>query len=91
MFGTLKNALNQNEATAEAGLIMSELCEAVEDDIMENIAISTDEEAKITQLLNKIPGDDFTTKDTPITEKDMKAEIDKQPDPTIEELLSGDL
>lgn len=89
MFEKVKSILNTNDYLAEAGIIMSELVEGapIEDSFMDSIAIPTDEEARIEELLDKIPDDDFVSDDEPIKEGDLKDEIEKQPEPTINELL----
>lgn len=86
MLDSLKNQLANQDLAIEGSMMMQEMAEAVEDSILEDIAIPEEEESKIKSLVDKIPDDDFTT-DEKITDEEMAKAADATPDPTIDELL----
>lgn len=92
MFEKLRESLNAYENTngVEASLIMESMTDALEDDILEGIAISKEEDNKIKALLDKIPDDDFSNSEK-ITDEELVQAANAIRDPTIEELISDEL
>lgn len=92
MFEKLRESLNAYENTngVEASLIMESMTDALEDDILEGIAISKEEDNKIKALLDKIPDDDFSNNEK-ITDEELVQAANAIRDPTIEELISDEL
>lgn len=92
MFDKLRESLNLYQDTngVEASMIMESITDALEDDVLENIAISKEEDAKILSLLDKIPGDDFSNTEK-LTDEELIRAANAIRDPTIEELISDEL
>ena len=92
MFDKLRESLNLYQDTngVEASMIMESITDALEDDVLENIAISKEEDAKIMSLLDKIPGDDFSNTEK-LTDEELIRAANAIRDPTIEELISDEL
>ena len=90
MFNSLKNSLRDQELMHEAFNILSEMANAPEDEILDSIVVSDEENAELKKIIDKIP-------DTPIgnteqiTDEDLKKAADNVPDPTIEELLDDNM
>ena len=88
MFNELQNTINDLQLSEETAFLMQEMAEAPEDDILDTVIISKEEEKKIVSILNKIPDTNLENeKDSRITDKTLEKEMKSQPDPSIEELL----
>ncbi len=90
MFDNLKALLNEDENndSVVAGKVLLEMAgDSPEDDLLDSISISSDEEKKIEKLVDKIPDDGFGSNDEPISDKELATAMKDTKDPTIEELL----
>lgn len=90
MFDNLKALLNEDENndSVVAGKVLLEMAgDSPEDDLLDSISISSDEEKKIEKLVDKIPDDGFGSNDEPISDKELATAMKDTQDPTIEELL----
>lgn len=90
MFDNLKALLNEDENndSVVAGRVLLEMAgDSPEDDLLDSISISSDEEKKIEKLVDKIPDDGFGSNDEPISDKELATAMKDTKDPTIEELL----
>lgn len=90
MFDNLKALLNEDENndSVVAGRVLLEMAgDSPEDDLLDSISISSDEEKKIEKLVDKIPDDGFGSNDEPISDKELATAMKDTQDPTIEELL----
>lgn len=93
MFENLKALLNEdeNDPSIIAGRVLLEMADDnPEDELLDSISISSEEEKKIEQLVDKIPGDGFGANDEPISDEELASAMKDTKDPTIEELLSDD-
>lgn len=90
MFDNLKALLHEDENndSVVAGKILLEMAgDSPEDDLLDSISISSDEEKKIEELVDKIPDDGFGSNDEPVSDKELATAMKDTKDPTIEELL----
>lgn len=93
MFEKLRAALNEDaeDPSVIAGVMMLEMAsDEPEDELLDSISISSDEEKKIENLIDKIPGEGFGAGDEPVSDKDMADAMKNVKEPTIEDLLSDD-
>ena len=58
MFNSLKNSLRDQELMHEAFNILSEMADAPEDEILDSIVVSDEENAELKKLIDKIPEGD---------------------------------
>ena len=90
MFDELRKSIEERNVSEEVASLMESMSEggAIEDDILDDIVISSEEEKKIENLVDKIPDDDFETdSDGEITDKVLERELKKTVDTTMKELL----
>ena len=93
MFENLKALLNEdeNDPSVIAGRVLLEMADDnPEDEFLDSISISSTEEKKIEQLVDKIPDDGFGDDDEPVSDEELASAIKNTKDPTIEELLSDE-
>lgn len=92
MFESLKSKLSNEDSAIFAGMLLSEMAseDSVEDMMLDDIVIPAEEEKKIEALLDKIP-DNAIGNSEDLNDEDLSKEMDGIPDPTMEELLDGDL
>lgn len=90
MFDSLFKQLNESDNTIEGRIILESMSNggAPEDDILDSIAISSDEDKKIMKLLDAIPGDGFKN-DEELTDAELAQAVNDQPEPTLDELLDN--
>lgn len=89
MFEELRRSIENKNISQEAACFMMEAADGGDflDDMLEDIAISTEEEKRIEDSVDKIPDDDFeVSPDGKITDKALEKQLSKVIDPTIEEL-----
>ena len=90
MFDELRKSIEERNVSEEVASLMESMSEggAIEDDILDDIVISSEEEKKIENLVDKIPDDDFETdSDGEITDKVLERELKKTVNPPMKELL----
>lgn len=92
MFENLINQIKNINTLDESTKILMEMAEdeAPEDDILDSIVISDEENKKINQLLSKIPDTPIGNSES-IEDEDLKKAADNVPDPTIDELLDDNM
>ena len=88
MFDELKNKLDERAESIEASMLIESVADAPEDDVLDSMEFEEDEK-EIEQLVNKIPDKGFTqTSDAKLTDKDLVKAVNKEADPTMDQLLS---
>lgn len=95
MFNELKNQIVNEDASLITSTFLSESVEggAPEDEMLEDIIIPAEEEAKIKALISKIPDDPLVSSDSDkdgISDANMAKALNDIPDPSLDELIGDE-